>query len=97
MRWKIQIEVEAGRIQGEKANQGRGVFEKSLWQEAPTSISSTCCKRRISQPFSISVQGQGQSQGKIDVTFDVTRKSRRKFITPPATMDHQFSAQQFLQ
>merc|ERR1712142_517184 len=86
MRWKIQIQVEAGRIQGEKAKQGRGVLEKSLWQEAPTSISSTCCKRRISQPFSISVQGRGQ----IDVTFDVTRKSRRKFITPPATMDHQF-------
>merc|ERR1712142_255886 len=40
MRWKIQIQVEAGRIQGEKANQGRGVLEKSLWQEAPTSISS---------------------------------------------------------
>merc|ERR1712142_279213 len=83
MRWKIQIEVEAGRIQGEKANQGRGVFEKSLWQEAPTSISSTCCKRRISQPFSISVQGQGQSQsqGKIETlpsTFLEGNSSRRQ-------------------
>merc|ERR1712142_813206 len=27
MRWKIQIQVEAGRIQGEKAKQGRGVLE----------------------------------------------------------------------